>query len=334
MQYRTLGLTDLNLSVVGFGVWSVSTGWWGKVEKPDALKLLRNAHELGVNFYDTADTYGQGYGEEILREAFNKTRHDIIIGTKFGYDLNAPRDGHHKERPQKWDTEFVRSAVENSLRRLGTDYIDLYQLHNPRLNAIQNDALFSLLDDLVQEGKLRWYGTALGPDIGWKDEGDASMAERKIPSMQIIYSIIEQQPARHFFPSAHEHNTGLIARVPHASEILTDEFVNKSKVEFDPSDHRSHRQREWLDEAFKKREKVLFIADNSNERKLSQAAIQFCLAEPSISTVLPNIVRQDQLEEFTAASETLPLSSEEIMELNRLYDEEFSALEIIQPQRA
>ena len=334
MQYRTLGLTDLNLSVVGFGVWSVSTGWWGKVEKPDALKLLRNAHELGVNFYDTADTYGQGYGEEILREAFNKTRHDIIIGTKFGYDLNAPRDGHHKERPQKWDTEFVRSAVENSLRRLGTDYIDLYQLHNPRLNAIQNDALFSLLDDLIQEGKLRWYGTALGPDIGWKDEGDASMAERKIPSMQIIYSIIEQQPARHFFPSAHEHNTGLIARVPHASEILTDEFVNKSKVEFDPSDHRSHRQREWLDEAFKKREKVLFIADNSNERKLSQAAIQFCLAEPSISTVLPNIVRQDQLEEFTAASETLPLSSEEIMELNRLYDEEFSALEIIQPQRA
>ena len=334
MQYRTLGLTDLNLSVVGFGVWSVSTGWWGKVEKPDALKLLRNAHELGVNFYDTADTYGQGYGEEILREAFNKTRHDIIIGTKFGYDLNAPRDGHHKERPQKWDIEFVRSAVENSLRRLGTDYIDLYQLHNPRLNAIQNDALFSLLDDLVQEGKLRWYGTALGPDIGWKDEGDASMAERKIPSMQIIYSIIEQQPARHFFPSAHEHNTGLIARVPHASEILTDEFVNKSKVEFDPSDHRSHRQREWLDEAFKKREKVLFIADNSNERKLSQAAIQFCLAEPSISTVLPNIVRQDQLEEFTAASETLPLSSEEIMELNRLYDEEFSALEIIQPQRA
>ncbi len=334
MQYRTLGLTDLNLSVVGFGVWSVSTGWWGKVEKPDALKLLRNAHELGVNFYDTADTYGQGYGEEILREAFNKTRHDIIIGTKFGYDLNAPRDGHHKERPQKWDTEFVRSAVENSLRRLGTDYIDLYQLHNPRLNAIQNDALFSLLDDLVQEGKLRWYGTALGPDIGWKDEGDASMAERKIPSMQIIYSIIEQQPARHFFPSAHEHSTGLIARVPHASEILTDEFVNKSKVEFDPSDHRSHRQREWLDEAFKKREKVLFIADNSNERKLSQAAIQFCLAEPSISTVLPNIVRQDQLEEFTAASETLPLSSEEIMELNRLYDEEFSALEIIQPQRA
>tara|TARA_A100001037_G_scaffold46762_2_gene38210 strand:+ start:1413 stop:2417 length:1005 start_codon:yes stop_codon:yes gene_type:complete len=334
VQYRTLGLTDLNLSVVGFGVWSVSTGWWGKVEKPDALKLLRNAHELGVNFYDTADTYGQGYGEEILREAFNKTRHDIIIGTKFGYDLNAPRDGHHKERPQKWDTEFVRSAVENSLRRLGTDYIDLYQLHNPRLNAIQNDALFSLLDDLVQEGKLRWYGTALGPDIGWKDEGDASMAERKIPSMQIIYSIIEQQPARHFFPSAHEHSTGLIARVPHASEILTDEFVNKSKVEFDPSDHRSHRQREWLDEAFKKREKVLFIADNSNERKLSQAAIQFCLAEPSISTVLPNIVRQDQLEEFTAASETLPLSSEEIMELNRLYDEEFSALEIIQPQRA
>ena len=334
MQYRNLGTTDLKLSVVGFGVWSVSTGWWGKVDKPDAIKLLKNAYELGVNFFDTADTYGQGYGEEILHQAFPKNRHNVIIGTKFGYDLNAPRDGHHKERPQKWDTEFVRTAVENSLRRLGTDYIDLYQLHNPRLGTIQNDELFDLLENLVTEGKIRWYGTALGPDIGWKDEGDASMSERKVPSMQVIYSIIEQQPARYFFPSARTNKTGLIARVPHASEILTDEFINKAKVEFDENDHRAHRHQEWLDEAFKKRERVLFIADESSGRKLSQAAIQFCLSETSIATVLPNIVRQDQLEEFAAAAETPQLHDEEILELNRLYDEEFSALEIIQPQRA
>ena len=334
MQYRNLGTTDLKLSVVGFGVWSVSTGWWGKIDKPDAIKLLKNAHELGINFFDTADTYGQGYGEEILHQAFPQNRHDVIIGTKFGYDLNAPRDGHHKERPQKWDTEFVRNAVENSLRRLGTDYIDLYQLHNPRLSTIQNDELFSLLDDLITEGKIRWYGTALGPDIGWKDEGDASMSERKVPSMQIIYSIIEQQPARYFFPAAHTFETGLIARVPHASEILTDEFINKTKVEFDANDHRAHRHQEWLDEAFKKRERVLFLAEESSGRKLSQAAIQFCLSEASIATVLPNIVRQDQLEEFASAAESPKLSAEELIELNRLYDEEFSKLEIIQPQRA
>ena len=331
MKYRRLGQTALEVSEVSFGVWSVSTGWWGKVDKPDAIKLLQSAHEAGVNLFDTADTYAEGYGETLLQEAFPKRRQDILIGTKFGYDIHAPREG-HKERPQRWDVEFVRKACEDSLRRLGTDYIDIWQLHNPRLDAIRNDELFDLLDQLKREGKIRHYGTALGPDIGWKAEGNASMAERHVESMQIIYSIIEQQPARYFFPSAHEHRTGLLARVPHASEVLTDEFTEQMKVEFDPSDHRAHRRREWLDKAFRKREKVLFIARGTG-RTLAQAAIQFCLSEPDIAAVLPNIVRQDQLAEFVAATSVSPLTGEELVELNRLYDEEFAALEDIQPQR-
>jgi aryl-alcohol dehydrogenase-like predicted oxidoreductase len=334
LEYRRLGTTDLTVSEVAFGVWSVSTGWWGKVEKPDALRLLRNAVEQGVTLFDTADTYAEGYGEEVLREAFPSDRHQIIIGTKFGYDLDAPRiGGQHRERPQCWDPEFIRKACESSLRRLGTDYIDLYQLHNPRIDTVANDEVFDTLDQLVKEGKVRYYGVALGPDIGWRAEGDASMSERQVPSLQIIYSIIEQQPARDFFPTAHEHKTGLLARVPHASEILTDEFTEQMKVEFDPSDHRAHRKREWLDQAFRKRERVLFIAEETG-RTLAQAAIQFCLAEPSIAAVLPNIVRQDQLDEFTTATDVPPLTPDEIVELNRLYDEEFAGLEEIQPQRA
>ncbi len=333
MRYRQLGQTDLQLSEVGFGVWSVSTGWWGKVDKADAVRLLREANELGVNFFDTADTYGEGYGEELLREAFPKGRSSVVIGTKFGYDLDAPRLGHHKERPQRWDAEFVRAAIEKSLRRLGTDYVDLYQLHNPRLAAIRDDELADLLEALVKEGKVRWWGTALGPDIGWRDEGDASMAERRVASMQIIYSIIEQQPARYFFPTAREHGVGLLARVPHASEILTDDFADKARVEFEPGDHRAHRHREWLDKAFRKREQVLFAAGGDTGRTLAQAAIQFCLTEPNIASVLPNIVRRDQLVEFTAGSEAAPLTGEEAAELTRLYDEEFAALEEIQPER-
>ncbi len=333
MKYRQLGTTDLNVSVVAFGVWSVTTGWWGHVEKPDAIRLLRDAHELGVTLFDTADTYAEGYGEEIMKEAFAKGRHNIIIGTKFGYDIHAPRDGFQRERPQQWDPEFIRNACEESLRRLGTDYIDLYQLHNPRVETVRDDAVFDTLDELVKEGKVRNYGVALGPDIGWKAEGDASMAERHAKSVQIIYSIIEQQPARYFFPTAHEHNTGLLARVPHASEILTDEFTDKMKVEFDPSDHRAHRKQEWLDTAFKKRERVLFIAEETG-RTLAQAAIQFCLSEPNIAAVLPNIVRKDQLVEFTEGSDVASLTEDEVTELNRLYDEEFSTLEAIQPQRA
>jgi len=333
VQYRRLGKTDLTVSTVAFGVWSVSTGWWGKVEKDDATKLLRAALDQGITLFDTADTYAEGYGEEILKEAFAKRRKEVVLGTKFGYDIHAPREGHQRERPQKWDAAFIRKACEESLRRLGTDYIDLYQLHNPRLDAIRSDEVFETLDKLKAEGKIRHHGTALGPDIGWKAEGDASMAERKAPVMQIIYSIIEQQPARYFFPTAREHQTGLLARVPHASEILTDEFVNKAKVEFDPSDHRAHRRQQWLDTAFKKREKALFVARETG-RTLAQAAIQFCLAEPLIASVLPNIVHHAQLNEFAAGADVPPISRDEVNELFRLYDEEFAALGTIQPQRA
>ena len=334
MKYRRLGSTGLSVSEVGFGVWSVSTGWWGKVEKPDAIRLLQRARELGVTLFDTADTYAEGYGEELLREALGKHRHEAVIGTKFGYDWynNRPREG-HRERPQRWDPQFIRYACEQSLRRLGTDYVDLYQLHNPRLETVRNDEVFTTLDQLVQEGKVRYYGTALGPDIGWKAEGDASMSERRVSSMQVIYSIIEQQPARYFFPTAQEQNVGLLARVPHASEILTGQFEEQAKVEFDPSDHRAHRRREWLDQAFRKREKVMFVAQE-NGRTLAQAAIQFCLSEPAIASVLPNIVNQAQLNEYAAGSEVPPLAPEELAELHRLYDEEFASLEAIQPQRA
>jgi aryl-alcohol dehydrogenase-like predicted oxidoreductase len=333
VKYRQLGTTDLTVSEVAFGVWTVATGWWGKVEQPDAIRLLQDAENQGVTLYDTADSYAEGYGEELLRDAFPKQkRQDVIIGTKFGYDLKSPRWGHHKERRQRWDPEFIREACEDSLRRLGTDYIDLYQLHNPRIETVQDDAVFDTLDALVKEGKLRNYGVALGPDIGWRAEGEASMAERKVPSVQIIYSIIEQQPARDFFPFAHDNNTGLLARVPHASEILTDEFTNQVKVEFEATDHRAHRKQEWLDTAFEKRSRVMFIAQETG-RTLAQAAIQFCLSEPNIAAVLPNIVRKDQLDEFTGGSDAPPLAADEIAELHRLYDEVFATLEEIQPQR-
>jgi aryl-alcohol dehydrogenase-like predicted oxidoreductase len=331
MKYRQLGTTDLNLSEVGFGVWSVSTGWWGHVDKPDAIRLLQDAQELGVNFFDTADTYAEGYGEKIMREALGKSRKDVIIGTKFGYDLEAPREG-HKERPQKWDPEFIRTACESSLLRMGTDYIDLYQLHNPRIGTVQDDAVFEALGDLVKEGKVRHVGIALGPDIGWFDEGETAMRERNISSLQVIYSIIEQQPARQFFPIAGEQKTGLLARVPHASEVLTDTFADKAKMEFDPSDHRAHRKQEWLDKAFQKRDKVLFIAQDTG-RTLAQAAIQFVLTEGQVASVLPNIVTKEQLVEFTKAAEVSPVNAEELAELYRLYDEEFQVLESIQPQK-
>lgn len=146
MKYRKLGPSDLNVSGVAFGVWTVSTGWWGKMTEDEGARLLQKAHYEGVDFFDTGDTYGQGVGETILSKAFPKSGTDILIGTKSGYDFYTfqARAG-HRERPQNFTPDFVRYACEQSLRRLKTDYIDLYQLLNPRMDVIHSDELFAVV---------------------------------------------------------------------------------------------------------------------------------------------------------------------------------------------
>jgi aryl-alcohol dehydrogenase-like predicted oxidoreductase len=323
MQYKKLGKSDLIVSEVGFGVWTVATNWWGKIEPEDGIKLLQDAFELGVTLYDTADTYSDGYGEEVLAKAMSTHRKEVIYSTKFGYDIYdpTPREG-HKERPQKFEPDFIRYACEQSLRRLKTDYIDLYQLHNPRVTAIQRDDVFATLEDLKAEGKIRYYGAALGPDIGWFEEGETFMKERDGASVQIIYSIIEQQPARDFFPIAQENNIGLLSRVPHASEILTEKFRNTPPV-FEEGDHRAHRNQAWLDEAVRKLEELRFL-QNHHPLDLDQIAITFALTEPSVCSILPNITTTENLKVYTSASEAERPCDDCLIQLQQLFDEVFT----------
>ena len=190
MNYRTFPKTNLTASEVGFGVWTLTAGWWGSYTDNEAMALLRKAFDLGVTFFDTADTYGNGRGEEIMPKALGKQRHQIVLSTKVGYDFynhTGPRTG-QREWPQDWSREFVRFACDQSLKRLGTDYIDLYQLHNARMDAIDSDELFATLEELKREGKVRHYGVALGPAIGWRDEGLAAMRHRDIPVLGVVFS--------------------------------------------------------------------------------------------------------------------------------------------------
>jgi aryl-alcohol dehydrogenase-like predicted oxidoreductase len=323
MKYRQLPRTDLQLSEVGFGVWTVATTWWGKIPEEQRVALLENAVELGINFFDTADIYGDGYGEEILAKVLGHRRHELVIATKFGYDFYdtlTPRVG-HQERSQKFEPDFIRFACEQSLRRLRTDYIDIYQLHNPRISAIENDDAFETLEQLKQEGKIRYYGAALGPDIGWFEEGEAAMKERHVHSLQIIYSILEQEPAKDFFPIAEAQEVGLLSRVPHASEALTGRYTEAPT--FDESDHRSHRRAEWLREALRKVKQVEFLAGEDVGRTLSQAAIQFCLYQPTIVSVLPNFTNLDELRDYTSAVDTPPITEEEQAQLDDLWANDF-----------
>ncbi len=333
MKYRQLPRTDLNLSEVGFGVWTVATNWWGKIPEEERAALLENAVELGVNFFDTADAYGEGYGEEVLAKVLGHRRHELIIATKFGYDFydqTTPRVG-HQARPQKFDPDFVRFACEQSLRRLRTDYIDLYQLHNPTIDALEQDDLFETLEQLKEEGKIRYYGSALGPDIGWFEEGEASMKERRVSSVQIIYSILEQDPAKAFFPIARDQEVGLLSRVPHASEALTGRYTEPPA--FEEGDHRSHRRAEWLAEALRKVEQVKFLATEDTGRTLSQAAIKFCLYQPSIVSVLPNFTNLDELNAYTSAVDAPDLTDAEQAQLDDLWENDFSLEEPATPFR-
>ncbi len=326
MKFRKLPRTDLVLSEVGFGVWTVATNWWGKIEDADKAALLENAVEEGINFFDTADTYGDGFGEEVLAKVLGHKRNDLIIATKFGYDIYdpTPREG-HQERAQKFDKEFVKYACEQSLRRLGTDYIDLYQAHNIKLADLEKDELFETLEQLQFEGKIRYFGVAIGPDIGWQEEGEYSITERQIKSAQIIYSLLEQDPAKRFIELADDYEVGLLSRVPHASNTLTGEF-DRGLPTFDAEDHRAHRKNEWLVEAMRKVDRIRFLVQEDS-RSMAQAAIQFVLKPPAIVSVLPNLTTLAELMEYTSAVDTPGITDEEQARLDELWEHGFDLSE-------
>lgn len=323
MKYRNLPNTDLALSAVGFGVWTVSTTWWGIDDDAYAVDLLRKAYDLGVTFFDTADTYGNGKGETIVADALGNVRDKIVIATKFGYDIynNPDRREGQRELPQDFSTRHVRFALEQSLKRLGTDYIDIYLLHNPRLWAIESDELFDLLDEFKREGKVRHYGVALGPAIGWEAEGTAVLRDRKIEVLHHIYNLLEQDPGRGFMETAEQKGVGCLVRVPHSSGMLEGKYT--ADTTFDPSDHRSHRPKEWLTNGLKKIEQLRFLHEDTG-RTIGQAAIQYILDSwPCVTSVLPNIYDAEQLKEFAEASDAPSLTTEEIARVNALYESNF-----------
>lgn len=322
MRYRNLAGTDISVSEIGFGVWTISTGWWGKVDDEKSVRLLREAYEKGINYFDTADTYGSGKGETILADAFGGMREEVVISTKIGYDFynNTERRG-QQERPQVWSEEFLRFALGESLRRLDTDYIDFLQLHNVKMDAVEDEALFELMDTFVDEGKIRSYGVALGPRIGWRDEGVRAMETQKnLAGLQMIYNILEQDPGRDLIEAAGRTDTSLIVRVPHSSGMLEGKYTENTV--FAQNDHRRHRPKEWLIDGLKKVETLSFLTE-SGERTLGQAALKFCLASPEIVSTLPNIYDSEQLDEFASAPDTPDLTDEELSQIAELYEANF-----------
>jgi aryl-alcohol dehydrogenase-like predicted oxidoreductase len=325
MKYRTYPNSDVTVSEVGFGLWTTSTGWWGDKTDDDAVAMLREAFERGITLYDAADTYGNGRSEEQLAKAFSGRRGDVVYATKFGYDFYTPQNVEKRrgqfELPHDFSPAFVRKALEESLRRLQTDCIDIYQMHNARMAQVDDDALWELLESFKREGKIRMYGIALGPAIGWLYEGVDAVRRRNVATEQIIWNILEQYPGDEQIAAARDlsADTGYMIRVPHSSGMLEGHYTEDTV--FAENDHRRHRPRSWLINGIKKIEQLRFL--ERPDRTLGQAAIQWLLAEPRVMTVLPNIYDREQLIEFAKAPDTPALTSTEMERVAALYEKNF-----------
>ena len=321
MKYRRLGKSDIKVSEIGFGAWTLGLDWWGKtIDDSEAIKMLRRAYDLGINFYETADMYGKGKSERLLGQAFKDMRNDIIYSTKWGYDMYGAEQIGHQELPQKHDPEFLQFALKKSMERLQTDYIDVYSLHNPKMDTIQNDELFSALDGLVRSGTIKGHGVALGPAIGWRDEGLLSITNRNITCLQTVYNLLEQDPGRDLMSAAAKSNVGIMVRVPDASGLLTGKVTAETK--FDKNDHRSFRKQEFIKEAMQKIENMKPLA-NSKGWNITELAIKFILSQPQISVVLPTMVSVEEIEMFAAISDGSYLSKSEAEQLEEMYEKNF-----------
>src|SRR3954467_15257957 len=324
MRFRTYKNTDLKVSEVGFGLWTVSTGWWGNFTEGEAIALMHKAFDLGITLFDAADTYGNGLSEELIAKAFPKQRDEITIATKVGYDFvthGESRGRGQREIPQDFSPDAIVAATDNALKRLKTDRIDLLQLHNIRMEQIGDDALWTTMEKLKTSGKIRYYGIALGPAIGWLYEGINCIRERDVTSIQHIYNMLEQHPGRAMQDAATDagKDTMFLIRVTHSSGMLEGKYT--AETVFPPGDHRNHRPRSWLLNGVKKVDRLRFL--ESNERTLGQAALQWLLADDRIASTLPNIYDEAQLLEFAKAPDTPRLRTDELAKIDELFADNF-----------
>jgi len=319
LKYKTLGKSGIKVSEIGFGAWTIALDWWGKkIEEDEAKRMLLKAYDLGINFFETADMYGKGKGERLIGEVFKGTRDEIVISTKYGYDFQNVEQIGHKELPQRFDEKFTDAALKSSLQRLQTDYIDCYGLHNPKLQHIRDDSIFNTLDKKIDEGFIRTYQAALGPAIGWTQEGLEAMDRKNVSAVQTVYNILEQTPGNQLIENAAKKNVGILVRVPDASGILTGKVNADTKI--DEKDHRSVRKGEWIRASLKKVEQLRPIAER-NGLNITELAIKFILSKNAVSSVLPTVIDESEIESFASMSDGSYLPMSDMKEIDEIHNQ-------------
>jgi aryl-alcohol dehydrogenase-like predicted oxidoreductase len=307
MEYKTLGRTGLRVGAIGLGT-MVHAGHFGPMKDEESLGAIDTALELGVNFIDTSDAYGAGYSETLLGKAFKGRRDKVILATKGGNIMTGPDRG-----KTNFSADYIGRVIDESLKRLQTDHIDLYQLHNPNVEVIRSGDVWELLERRKKEGKIRHYGVS----INKVEEALAALEGGLSDTIQLEYNLLVQEPAEKVFPLAQKKNVAIIARVPLRRGLLTGKLKPEDQERFQKDDVRA---RNFAGDTFPKElakvEKLRFLEKPG--RSLAQSAIAFCLAHPAVGVVIPGARDGRQARENTAAADA-HLSHEELGKISALW---------------
>lgn len=309
MKDRVLGRTGIRVSEIGFGAWAIGGTSYGPTRDEDSLDALEAAWEHGVNFFDTADTYGHGHSEELIAKFLKGKRHEAVVATKVGWDF------YHGGQKKNFDPDYIRFAVDQSLKRLQIDFIDLYQLHNPTLEMIEKGEVFSVMEELRQAGKIRFIGVS----VHVPREALAVIRSGKADVIQLIFNLLDQRAAAEVFPEAIAQEIGIIAREPFACGLLTGKYTAESR--FHKMDHRNRWDRSRMANELKKFDRFKSLLP-MEKITLPRAVLEFILAFDAVGAVIPGCKTRKQVLENLLASQEPKLRIEEISHLRSLYERE------------
>src|SRR6266852_7948641 len=316
MEYRNLGRTGWKISAIGFGAWGIG-GDWGPTDDTTSLAALHRAIDLGVNFIDTADVFGDGHSEQLIAQVRKARSAQLIIATKVGRRLNP-------HLAQGYTRQNLTAFVERSLRNLEMEALDLLQLDCPPTEVYDMPEVFGILDDLVQQGKIRYYGVS----VERVDEALKVVSYPHVQSVQLIFNMFRPKPAEQFFAAARERQVGILARVPLASGLLTGKLTHNTQ--FAQNDHRSfNRHGEAFDqgETFSGVEYETGLQAVEALRPLvpqgatmAQFALRWILMFPEVTSAIPGGKNTGQVEENVNAAALPPLSPLTMSDVETVYD--------------
>src|SRR5256714_693034 len=318
MERRKFGNTGVEVSAICLGCWIFGVDWWGHYTDEDGIRLMKFAQDQGITFFDNGDAYGNGRAETMFGKFLKTTRRDRVeIGGKFGYDFYSDpgEAGSHKERKQDFSPKFMRFALEQSLTRLGTDYIDLYMAHNIKLPQFRDD-LFAELEKVKAEGKIKCWGVSLGPAIGWREEGFKAMLDHNAKAVQTVFNLFEQHPGREFCELAISQKAGVLARVHDNSSILKDTV--KIDTTIPENDHRKFRDQSWKIYGLKKLELVRHYASDHG-MNVHQLACKWLLQQPNLTSITGTFLNEKEILEAAQSCEKPDLSRGELEQIQKDY---------------